>query len=161
MTSYLESSAKISPDGRYRYWLSRRLGKGERTVLFVGLNPSTADAQKDDPTIRRCVGFARKWSFDWLLMGNLYAYRSTDPKVLPKLQVDPIGSMNQETLKWMTHKSELVVAAWGNNHLDGNANTLADWILSLSHTRCLGINKNGSPKHPLYVPRATALCRVK
>ena len=71
--------ADISPDGLYRYSLSRRLTAGNRTVLFVGLNPSTADATADDPTIRRCAGFARSWSFDWLLMGNLYALRSTDP----------------------------------------------------------------------------------
>ena len=61
---YLDASADISDDGMYRYWLSRRLSMGERTVLFVGLNPSTADATKDDPTIRRCVGFARAWGFD-------------------------------------------------------------------------------------------------
>lgn len=81
--TYLESSADVSACGRYRYWLSRRLSMGERTILFVGLNPSTADAALDDPTIRRCVGFARAWGFDWLFMGNVNAFRSTDPKGLP------------------------------------------------------------------------------
>ena len=66
---YLEMSAELSEDGRYRYWLSRRLEMGERTVLFVGLNPSTADVQQDDPTIRKWVGFARRWGFNSLLRG--------------------------------------------------------------------------------------------
>jgi hypothetical protein len=153
---YLETSADISKDGRYRYWLSRRLSMGERTVVFVGLNPSTADAEQDDPTIRRCVGFARLWGFDWLLMGNLYAYRSTDPQVL--LRIDhPLGPMNQDALKWMTQRAELVVAAWGRCRLTPDADTISRSILALGHTRCLGRNKDGSPKHPLYVPAATEL----
>jgi hypothetical protein len=147
---YLDSSALISDDGAYRYWLSRRLTAGWRTVLFIGLNPSTADATKDDPTIRRCVGYARLWGFDWLLMGNIYGYRSTDPKAL-RTQEDPVGPDNQEALKWMAQKAELVIAAWGANPLNCYANTLAGWILSMPHCRVLGQNKNGSPKHPLYL----------
>ena len=156
---YLDASADISDDGLYRYALYRRLSMGERTVLFVGLNPSTADATKDDPTIRRCVGFARAWGFDWLLMGNLYAYRSTDPKVLPTV-ADPVGPFNHDRLKWMTHRAELVVAAWGKGQtacLNFNGDDVARWILSLPQTRCLGRNQDGTPKHPLYLPAATAL----
>ena len=155
-TRYLEASADISEDGLYRYWLSRRLSMGERMVLFVGLNPSTADAQQDDPTIRRCVGFARDWGFDWLLMGNLCAYRSTNPKVLLTID-DPVGPLNQDALKWMMQKAELVVAAWGKHRVNCYAHTLVGWILSLPHTRCLGQNGDGSPRHPLYLPKTTAL----
>jgi hypothetical protein len=79
---YLDMGAEMSECGEYRYWLSRRLSMGERFVLFVGLNPSTADAMQDDPTIRREVDFARRWGYDWYLKGNVYAYRSTDPKRL-------------------------------------------------------------------------------
>ena len=156
MASYLDASAEISDDGLYRYWLSRRLGMGERAVLFVGLNPSTADAKQDDQTIRRCVGYARDWGFDWLFMGNVYAFRSTDPKGLLTAD-EPVGPMNQDALKWMTRKAEIVVAAWGNNPLNSDARTLARWVLSLPHTRCLGENKNGSPKHPLFLRSDTPL----
>lgn len=156
---YLDTGAELSEDGLYRYWLSRRLSMGERTVLFVGLNPSTADATQDDPTIRRCAGFARQWGFDWLLMGNVCAYRATNPKALLTVD-DPVGPMNQEALKWMTHRAELVVAAWGKNRLNCYAHTLAGWILSLPHTRCLGRNGDGTPKHPLYLPTVTALQEI-
>lgn len=154
--SYLHMGAELSKDGLYRYWLSRRLSMGERTVLFIGLNPSTADASHDDPTIRRCVGFSRQWGFDWLLMGNVYAYRSTDPRVLLTVD-DPVGPGNQEALKWMGQKAELVVASWGGVRLTCSAHTLADWVLSWPHTRTLGRNKDGTPKHPLYLSKLTAL----
>lgn len=152
---YLESSAEISSDGLYRYWLSRRISMGERTVLFVGLNPSTADALQDDPTIRRCVGFAQSWGFDWLFMGNLYAYRSTDPKPLKDLVTCPIGPKNEETLRWLTGRADRVIAAWGAEPLNPDAKILAAHILSLPRTRCLGVNKDGSPKHPLYLSAST------
>ena len=152
----MNAAADISPDGVYRYSLSRRLSSGERAVLFVGLNPSTADAMTDDPTIRRCAGFARSWGFDWLLMGNVHALRSTDPKGL-LLADDPVGPKNEQALKRLTRRAALVVAAWGRNPLHSSAGWLAAWILSLEHTRCLGENRDGSPKHPLYLRRETGL----
>lgn len=154
---YLDMGADISDDGLYRYWLSRRLSMGERSVVFVGLNPSTADARQDDPTIRRCVGFARAWGFDWLYMGNLHAWRSTDPKKLPKDSLESVGPRNQEALVWLTQRAELVVAAWGANKLNFYASTLARRIRALPHARCLGRNADGTPKHPLYLPKTAAL----
>jgi hypothetical protein len=124
---------------------------GERTVLFVGLNPSTADQTQDDPTIRRCAGFARKWGYDWLLMGNLNAFRSTDPRKLPTDPLDAVGPENQEALDWMIHRADLIVAAWGKNRLNSYAATLAERICRLERTRCLGRNSDGTPKHPLYL----------
>jgi hypothetical protein len=147
---YLATSATISNDEHFRYSLERRLSMGERTVLFVGLNPSTADQSQDDPTIRRCAGFARQWGFDWLLMGNLYAYRSTDPKVLNQIE-GSVGPENQEFLKIMAQRAELIVAAWGANTLNAPARFIAQWLLSLPRTKCLGQNAGGSPKHPLYL----------
>lgn len=156
---YLESSADISECGLYRYWLSRRLSYGERTVLFVGLNPSTADATQDDPTIRRCVGFSRAWGFDWLLVGNLYALRSTDPQTLQTAD-EPFGAKNQNALKWMVSRADVIVAAWGSRRLHCFAETMARWILSLERTRCLGQTKSGAPRHPLYLLSSTALQKV-
>lgn len=155
---YLDASADISDDGLYRYALYRRLSMGERVVLFVGLNPSTADAATDDPTIRRCVGFARSWGFDWLYMGNLNAWRATDPKQLPKAsELAAVGPRNQEALKWMAQRAEIVVACWGQHKLNQYARTLSRIVLALPHARCLGCNADGSPKHPLYLPSSSVL----
>ena len=155
--TYLDSGAYISPDEMYRYWLSRRLGMSERTVAFIGLNPSKADARLDDPTVRRCVGFAQMWGFDWLYMGNLNAWRSTDPTQLPTDHLTAVGPENQEALKWLMQRAELVVAAWGQNRLNDYAQTLADLVLQCPRTRTLGTTANGSPKHPLYLPKSTEL----
>ncbi len=155
---YLDMGAEMSEDGRYRYWLSRRLSMGERAVAFVGLNPSTADATKDDPTIRKCVGFAQRWGFDWLYMVNLHAYRSTDPKALATLDdLTAVGPVNQESLKWVGQKAELVIAAWGQNKLNCYARDLATTVLRLPHCRALKLTKDGHPWHPLYVPYAVEL----
>lgn len=155
--AYLDASAYISADGVYRYWLSRRLSMGERVVLFVGLNPSTADAAQDDPTIRRCVRFASTWGYDWLYMGNVNAFRSTDPDGLPVEPLIAVGPENQDALKWMTQKADCIVAAWGKHALNRYAAGIAADILALPHARCLGWNKDGTPKHPLYLPAITPL----
>jgi hypothetical protein len=158
---YLDMGADISEDGLYRYWLSRRISMGERTVVFVGLNPSTADAAQDDPTIRKCVGFAQRWGYDWIYMANLYAWRATDPKRLVRFAKDyslqAVGPNNQDALKWMTQKADVVVAAWGQTRLCDYATTLSRIVLNLPQTRCLGQNNDGTPKHPLYLPYATLL----
>jgi hypothetical protein len=153
---YLDTGAEFSPCGEYRYALWRRLSMGERAVAFVGLNPSTADATMDDPTIRRCVGFARAWGFDWLYMLNLHAFRSTDPRVLAT-EIDPVGPGNWEALQRLTQKADLVVAAWGANDLHGAAVEYARRLAALPRTHCLGRTKGGSPKHPLYLAAATPL----
>jgi hypothetical protein len=157
---YLDMGALVSEDRVYRYRLSRRLSTGERTILFVGLNPSTADGEQDDPTIRREVDFAGCWGFNCYLKGNIYAYRSTKPKALYTVD-DPVGPGNQEALKGMAERAEVIVAAWGSNRLTCDAHTLAGWLLSLPHTRCLGRNGDGSPKHPLYVPGSAQLVPVR
>lgn len=153
---YLTCGAVFSHDARHRYVLERVLSEGPRAVLFVGLNPSTADEEHDDPTIRRCVGFARDWGFNKLYMGNLHAFRSTDPRGLMTAG-DPVGPLNAQYLGRMTAEAELVVAAWGSNPLAPDAYELGRWILMLPHTRCLGKNKDGAPKHPLYLPKTAAL----
>lgn len=146
-----EKHATFSMDGVYRYDLLRRWGPGA-AVNFIGLNPSTADATLDDPTIRRCIGFAKTWGFDALWMTNLFALRATDPKVMLAAE-EPFGSMNDVAIKTAAIRSELVVAAWGVHgaHLDADVNARA----TLRHLHHLGLTKGGHPKHPLYLRAET------
>lgn len=144
-------SATFSECGQYRYSLTRDIGAlgAEGTVTFVGLNPSTADATTDDPTIRRCIRFARDWGYDRLKMMNLYAYRATDPKRM-LVAADPVGPENDHHLSVAFGGSDLIVAAWGVNA--GGAR-LVDFYDTFSgwQFHCLGTTKHGDPRHPLYV----------
>jgi hypothetical protein len=151
---YLDASAEISADGLYRYVLTRRLSAGNRVVLFVGLNPSTADERRDDRTVSRCVGFARSWGFDVLVMGNLYGFRCTYPSQLTVVR-DPVGPRNRVTLRRLVKDADRVICAWGCSWLNPEAGELAEWVSGQRHSRCLVLNQDGSPRHPLYVPKTT------
>lgn len=144
----MERGADISRCGRYRYTLWRKWAPGE-TVMFIGLNPSTADATLDDPTIRRCIGFARAWGFGGLMMTNLFAWRATDPRDM-KAAESPIGPFNNDVL-WTAHmNAALTVAAWGahGTHLGRDAAVRA----MLPRLHYLRLTKDGHPGHPLYLP---------
>ena len=151
----LESrSAELSPCGLYRYTLERRWDD-RPPALFVMLNPSTADASEDDPTIRRCIGFARDWGYGGLLVGNLYAYRATDPAVLWEAAgagIDPVGPLNDRRLRELRRRAALAVAAWGAHKLVGRAAHVMDLLGEL---HVLRLTKHGQPGHPLYVPKST------
>ena len=124
-------------------------------VVFIGLNPSTADATQDDPTIRRCIGFAKAWGYDSLCMVNLFAYRATDPKDMQRA-TDPIGAENDHHLKLVIDQADLVVAAWGG---DGGFLGRSEEIKLLfsKEIYCLGKTKYGQPRHPLYIPKTKEL----
>lgn len=146
----INQGAEFSKCGRYRYKLWRTLNVGSGSVLFVMLNPSTADADKDDPTIRRCVDFTHRWGYRKLYVGNLFALRSTDPSTLWTTE-DPVGPDNVSALRYMADQCAAVVCAWGNHgawHLTGAwmRHRLSKYLLF--H---LGLCKNGEPKHPLYL----------
>ena len=98
MSIYIDTNALYSADRRYRYLLFRRLGRGNRRLAFILLNPSTATEYQDDPTIRRCVGFARRWGYDQLTILNIFALRATDPKQLYQ-STDPVGGDNLSYIK--------------------------------------------------------------
>lgn len=146
-----DRAAIISPCGRYRYRLTR--GKG-RLLAFVMLNPSTADADQDDPTIRRCMAFARREGYDGIDVANVYAWRTTNPRNL-LTTADPFGD-NDNHLITLTLRHKVIVCAWGANAIKSHA-AHAHRILSgtrAGHTArllCLGTTKDGSPRHPLYV----------
>ncbi len=139
------------PLAPYRYRLSRRLGEGSRAVAFVLLNPSTADRFDDDPTIRRCVGFARCWGFDRLLVVNLFALRATRPADL-KLARDPVGAGNDREILRACREAELVVLGWGNHGRHMGRGAIVRRRLSGFAPRCLGVTNLGEPRHPLYLP---------
>lgn len=146
----VERGAVISECGRYRYSLWRRWGTSG-IVMFVGLNPSTADAKQDDPTIRRCMEFARSWGYGALVMCNLFAWRSTDPESM-KAAADPVGPDNDATLLVEAATASVAVAAWGVHGAHQGRNNAVREMLPRLH--CLTLTKDGHPGHPLYLPAA-------
>lgn len=146
----MKREATFSSCQSYRYSLLREWSATQNKVLFIGLNPSTADATIDDPTIRRCIGFARSWGFGGLYMGNLFAFRSTDPRGLFSAS-DPVGPDNDATLLELAGVVRLVVAAWGNHGAYlGQASHVRSLFRSLS---VLKLNRSGQPAHPLYLKK--------
>lgn len=153
----IDGHAVFSPDQRYRYTLSRRLGfLGEGTVLFVGLNPSTATAETNDRTIRRCMGFSQAWGFQVMLMGNIYAFRSTDPAKLPA-EPDCVGEENAHYLALMLAAATKVIAAWGGYRLGPEGLELTQLVAASGKSFSLGRNDDGTPCHPLYLSKKTEL----
>jgi hypothetical protein len=146
-------SAIISACGQYRYRLTREPHDQHTTAgpaLFIMLNPSTADASLDDPTIRRCRGFAKAWDCRGLIVANLYALRATDPAQLWKHR-DPVGEDNDAMLAALVREHETVVCAWGANARPDRVAALRKMFHRLSRPVCLGVTKAGAPRHPLYI----------
>ena len=142
----MNGSAQL--DGQYRYSLTRQWSSGPR-VCWIMLNPSTADADQDDPTIRRCIGFSRTWGFGELVIVNLFALRATNPREL-KRHVDPVGAGNEREIGMASRTSALTVAAWGVHgaFLQGGARARARLGSRICH---LGLTRDGHPRHPLYL----------
>lgn len=151
-------NAVISNCGLYRYWLLRVWDDNPRKnfILWVMLNPSTADATQDDPTIRRCVGFSKAWGFDGLLVCNLYAFRATKPAELWKT-TDPIGPENDFHLSSGGNCSKKIVIAWGRNGASARRAEVLRILRKYNAVHCLGKTNDGSPRHPLYVKGDTQL----
>ncbi len=146
------SEAVFSNDGLYRYLLSRSWGAGGR-VVFAMLNPSTADEMRDDPTVAKCGRYARAWGYGSLTVVNLFAWRSTNPHVLPKLD-DPIGPANDTAIADAVTGSDLVVCAWGvHGGLRDRDREVLALIRGMGVTpHCLRVTKYGYAEHPLYLP---------
>jgi hypothetical protein len=139
--------AVFSPDNIYRYQLSRIWDAEKPKILFIMLNPSTADAFVEDPTIRRVINYALSWGYGGVYVGNLYGFRSTDPKGLNSV-VDPVGSENIENIKALIGIVDKVVYAWGNERKE------PEWLKACVATPyCIEISKKGIPKHPLYLKK--------
>lgn len=156
--STMRRSAIISECRRYRYVLEREWKADLPGVLFIALNPSTADGEQDDPTVRRCIGFAKAWGFGKLAIANLFALRSPDPTRL-LCDDNPIGPENDRWLIELAGQFTLTVAAWGahNSVRDRGADVL-EMLVNVYH---LGLTNAGHPRHPLYLPRTTRPTRFK
>lgn len=159
-----QGGAAFSDDRRYRYSLYRRWSRptvrdDDRTVLFVGLNPSIADALIDSRTLRRMTSFSQSWGAHRLVVGNLFAYRAQDPRELLRAD-DPVGPENDQALLDLIDESHLIVAAWGAL---GTHRRRADRVVDLLGqcdrcvVHCFGVTQNRQPRHPLYLRRDAPL----
>lgn len=164
----LPADAELSPCNSYRWWLTRRWDGTAgtpfqgRAVGFVMLNPSTADARADDPTIRRCIGFAQRWGYQGLAVANLYGWRTSDPAALLRAKRrgddivgQPFADRALIALVDAVGLCGLIITAWGAHPLTAQQ---APQVLALLRgvggprgvqLRHLGRTEDGSPKHPL------------
>lgn len=152
-------TAYISENGLFRYALARVWSKVDPTLLVVMLNPSTADALQDDPTVTRLIHRAQAAQYGGLLVCNLYAYRATDPKELEKRHAraqDIIGPENNDVIKASARKCGHAAVAWGAHPLVKRREQTVLNLLYETHPRLLMIDrtKDGYPKHPLHVAYA-------
>jgi len=151
------SGAIFDPSRRYRYRLWRRWGTGP-TIVWIMLNPSTADAQRLDPTVRLCFTLSRAWGYGRLDVLNLFALRATDPDALYRA-ADPIGLANNQTILDATNEGGRIVCAWGNHGKLFHRDEAVMGILARMGVRamCLGLTSEGAPRHPLYTPLRSRL----
>ncbi len=148
------AGAVFDRSGRYRYRLWRRWADGGEVVAFVMLNPSTADGERDDATIRRCAGFARAWGFAAMTVVNLFALRATDPARLRRAR-DPVGPGNDRHIAEAAAGADALVIAWGAHGALGGRDRAVLALLAGCRPACLGLTRTGQPRHPLYLARAT------
>ncbi len=160
---YLDTGAQFSECGEYRYALWRvwdNLQNGH--CVFIGLNPSTANATEDDPTIRRCVDFAKRFNYSGLYMLNIFAYRATIPHKLYVVK-NPIGDENNKFIKMYCEAAEgYIIACWGNH---GKLLQRGKEVLDLLEyfnlkAKCFGLTGEKHPKHPLYLSKETKLINI-
>lgn len=161
--TYTAKGATLSDDKLYRYDLTRQWEDraDPDTVVFIGLNPSTADALEDDPTIRKCVEFTSRLGGQRLVMINLFAFRATDPAELQRQHdrgVDIIGpDTNQIILEWVA-QAHRVILGWGvHGTLNGRDKQVTAMLPRVGKVSCLKRTKDGHPGHPLYISYATQI----
>ena len=155
LTGIVASGAVFSSFDIHRYVLFRIWDPSLPSLNVIGLNPSTADADFDDPTIRRCVDFARRWGHGGLVMTNIFSYRATDPEVM-KGRGSPSGDYNDLMLIGCTQVADRVLAAWGTHGAyRDRGSVVTDTLRNSVDLYCLGQTRGGFPKHPLYIKRST------
>lgn len=151
-----KKGAILSRNRLYRYVLWREWDISKGTCVFIGLNPSTADENEDDPTLRRCANFAKEWGFGKCVIINLFAYRATKPEELKK-QYKPVGYKNNHHIKTESTNAAMVVAAWGNQGSFLKRDEKVLKLLKDVPLRCFKVTSKGQPAHPLYQPKDISL----
>lgn len=146
---FMESGAVLSKDGRYRYSLTRIWDPEKPRVCFVMLNPSSADAEQNDPTIKRCIRFAESWGYGAIEVVNLYAFRTHLPELLAA-EPEPCGPDNDAYILKAVQNAQMIIAAWGVHGHEGPLRRAVGSLIN-REVYCLGTTKNGAPRHPLYV----------
>lgn len=151
----VQRKAVFDATGRYRYWLWRGWDAGLPTLGFVMLNPHRADAAIEDPTIRRCLGFAKAWNYGSLEVVNLFAYCTAHPRDLKRV-ANPVGPDNDAYLLETGARVARLIVAWGNSGrlLDRDRAVLQQFA-DHSQLYCLGYTRSHQPRHPLYLRRDT------
>lgn len=154
------SGAVFDKDRRYRFVLWRFWNDAPR-VLFIGLNPSTANELQNDSTIRRCLGFAEKWGYGGMFFCNLYSYVSTDPRLLSSEEA--LHAANIPAITMATRLAVQTIAAWGDGvELVENGKSVAENTAKIIEPAlCFGLTQKGNPKHPLYLPSESTLVNYK
>lgn len=155
---FLERDAVISDCGKYRYLLRRTWDHTKPRCLYVMLNPSTADAEIDDATIRSCIRLAKGMGYGSFEVVNIFGLRATDPAELAKAD-DPLGPMNERVVAAAIGRCDIVICAWGAHPMaTRKSGFLMGYILTHKPAAyCLGKTKAGAPKHPLYIKSGTTL----
>lgn len=152
----ISTSAILSPDRQYRYTLWRLWDRSKPALMVIGLNPSTADEDTNDPTIRRCINFAKSWNFGGLCMVNLFAYRATAPEQMMNAIIDPVGERTDELILKSVDQVGMILAAWGGKGgYQGRDKALMEILPEDKPLWCLGKTKDGHPRHPLYIKGTT------
>ena len=146
--NFSKSGAVFSDCRKYRYALWRMWNEHMPIAMIIGLNPSTADQTRNDPTITRCISFARSWGYGGVCVTNLFGFRATSPTQL-KAHHDPIGKENDAWVHEMAKGAAITVAAWGNH--GKFLNRSLEILPSLGQLYCIKMNKSGEPAHPLYL----------
>ena len=145
---FSKAGAVFSDCRKFRYALWRMWDGDKPIVMIIGLNPSTADEKVNDPTITRCISFARSWGYGGVCVTNLFGFRTTSPTHL-KAHHDPIGKENDAWVHEMAKEAAIKVAAWGNH--GKFLNRSLEILPSLDQLHCIKMNKSGEPAHPLYL----------
>jgi hypothetical protein len=155
--------AYFSDCQRYRYALHRIWKVQDPIIMWIGMNPSTADEMVDDPTVRREINFSKAYGFGRYIKLNVMAYRATDPKDLLEV-ADPVGPRNMEAILGWANKAHAIVAAWGAlpKVFAPHAAAVERALRDAGHTlECIGLSKAGHPRHPLYMPNSSVLMPYK
>lgn len=156
----MDRGARISACGTYRYHLWRYWDTTKPALVFIMLNPSTANAEEDDPTIRRCIGFAERLGYGGIDVVNLNAFRATNPVEL-RSTPDPVGPDNDQWMREVVFKAidsrAPVICAWGTLGGEQGKAVLFKLAFAGAKTKALGVTQDGHPRHPLYLPNSAVL----